>query len=100
MFRLINNYDIGEYLPLELFCIYENKDIDKNHYDLSWLKTSLNDDKSLESCLKEAYANMEESIRNKFLEQFFGIKHSKYLDREAYNNVWKPLYKEFIEPYI
>ncbi len=89
MFRLINNYDIGEYLPLELFCIYENKDIDKNHYDLSWLKTSLNDDKSLESCLKEAYANSSVEEINAMMEEFkMGLKLKRLMPlKDVWNDI-------------
>lgn len=60
MFRIINNFEIGNYLPSEVNCIYDNQDEDKNRYDLSWLKTSLDEDEGVESWLKEIYPDESE----------------------------------------
>jgi len=50
--------------------------------------------------IKEAYAEMEERVRLDFFKKIYGYNVSNKLHKEAIDNVWTPLYEEFIEPYI
>ena len=92
MFRLIDNYEIGEYLPSELTCIYENKNKDKNNYDLSWLKFLSDNDEFLENRLKEIYSKLSEDEIEAMIEDI--KEQSKLRMLLPFEDTWKTV------PYI